>query len=233
MIVSYIFYILELFIFSCYYKLYIYFKRLEEDKLMMNITYVLDNKLYLNITNKCPCSCIFCIRKNGDGAYGSDSLWLDHQPTKEEVIESLSKEDLDKYDEIIFCGFGEPTCELEILISAAKYLREHTKTPIRINTNGLTDLIHSKENTIERMKGLFDVVSISLNASTSEEYCRVTRPSYGQDAFYCMINFAKRAKELFPKVLLSVVDIIDEEEIEKCRKLCDSLGITLRVREFW
>ncbi len=199
---------------------------------MMNITYVLDGKLYLNITNKCPCSCIFCIRKNGDGAYGSDSLWLDHQPTDNEVIDSLSKEDLDKYDEIIFCGFGEPTSELQILISAAKYIRGRTKTKIRINTNGLSDLINGRENTIEEMKGLFDVVSISLNGSTPEEYCRVTRPVYGEKAFDCMLNFAKRAKELFPKVLLSVVDVIDESEIEKCQDLSDSLCIALRVREY-
>lgn len=199
---------------------------------MMNITYVLDNKLYLNITNKCPCSCIFCIRKNGDGAYGSDSLWLEHQPSEKEIIESLSKENLDKYDEIIFCGFGEPTAELEILKSAARFIREHTKTKIRINTNGLGDLINGRENTIEEMAGLFDVVSISLNGSTPEEYCRVTRPSFGEKAFDCMLNFAKRAKEIFPKVILSVVDVIDQAEVEKCRNLCDSLGIKLRVREY-
>ena len=88
----------------------------------MTITYVLGNKLYLNITNKCPCACEFCIRRNGEGAYGSDSLWLEHQPTAEEVIDALKKEDLDSYDEIIFCGFGEPTCELNILIKTAKYI---------------------------------------------------------------------------------------------------------------
>lgn len=199
---------------------------------MMNITYVLDNKLYLNITNKCPCSCIFCIRKNGDGAYGSDSLWLDHQPSADEVIESLSKEDLDKYDEIIFCGFGEPTAELEILKSTAKYIRNRTKTKIRINTNGLSDLINGRENTIEEMKGLFDVVSISLNGSTASEYCRVTRPVYGEKAFDCMLNFSKKARDIFPRVILSVVDVIDEAEIERCRDLCGSLGIPLRVREY-
>ena len=199
---------------------------------MMNITYVLGNKLYLNITNKCPCSCIFCIRKNGDGAYGSDSLWLEHQPSLDEVIESLSKENLDNYDEIIFCGFGEPTAELEILKSAARFIREHTKTKIRINTNGLSDLINGRENTIEEMTGLFDVVSISLNGSTPEEYCRVTRPAFGEKAFDCMLNFAKRAKEIFPSVILSVVDVIDQAEVEKCRNLCDSLGIKLRVREY-
>ena len=144
---------------------------------MMTITYVLDNKLYLNITNKCPCACQFCIRRNGDGAYGSDSLWLEHQPTAEEVIEALKKENLDSFDEIIFCGFGEPTCELGILIKSAKFIRSVTRTPIRINTNGISDLIN-EFSTCKLMTGLFDTVSVSLNASDREEYNKVTQPKW-------------------------------------------------------
>ena len=202
-----------------------------EQIIMMTITYVLDNKLYLNITNKCPCACEFCIRRNGDGAYGSDSLWLEHQPTADEVIDALKKEDLDSYDEIIFCGFGEPTCELNILIKAARYIRSVTKTPIRINTNGLSDLIN-ESNTCKLMTGLFDTVSISLNASNKEEYNKITQPKWKDKAFETMINFAIEANEIFPKVILSVVDVISDEEIEKCRELCQNLGIELRVRNY-
>lgn len=197
----------------------------------MNITYVLDGKLYLNITNKCPCACTFCIRKNGDGAYGSDSLWLEHQPSEKEVIDALSRENLNKYDEIIFCGFGEPTSELELLKSAAKFIRSRTNSRIRINTNGLSDLINGRE-TASELRGLFDTVSISLNGSDAKEYCRVTQPKFGEEAFYSMLDFAKKAKEIFPEVILTVVDVISEEEIEKCRKLCEKIGIPLRVREY-
>lgn len=197
----------------------------------MNITYVLDGKLYLNITNKCPCACTFCIRKNGDGAYGSDSLWLEHQPSEKEVIDALSRENLNKYDEIIFCGFGEPASELELLKSAAKFIRSRTNARIRINTNGLSDLINGRE-TASELKGLFDTVSISLNGSDAKEYCRVTQPKFGEEAFYSMLDFAKKAKEIFPEVILTVVDVISEEEIEKCRKLCEKIGIPLRVREY-
>lgn len=199
--------------------------------LMMNITYVLDGKLYLNITNKCPCACTFCIRKNGDGAYGSDSLWLEHQPSEEEVIKALEEADLKKYKEVIFCGFGEPTSEIEILKSAARFIRSETDATIRINTNGLSDLINGRE-TVQELKGLFDVVSISLNGSDAKEYCRVTQPKFGEEAFYSMLSFAKQAKEIFPKVILTVVDVISKEEIEKCRELCESVGIPLRVREY-
>lgn len=198
---------------------------------MMTITYVLENKLYLNITNKCPCACEFCIRRNGDGAYGSDSLWLEHQPTVEEVIDALKKENLDSFDEIIFCGFGEPTSELDILIKSAKYIRSVTKTPIRINTNGLSDLIN-EFSTCKLMMGLFDTVSISLNASNKESYNNVTQPKWLDKAFDAMINFAIEANEIFPRVILSVVDVISEDEIEKCKELCGKLGIELRVRNY-
>ena len=134
-------------------------------KRSMTLSYEVGNGLYLNITNKCPCNCTFCIRNNGDGAYGSDPLWLEHQPTAEEIIEDLKKRKLDSYDEIVFCGYGEPTCELEILKTVSGYIRSVTKTPVRINTNGLSDLIN-KRNTAPEFKGIADTVSISLNAST-------------------------------------------------------------------
>ena len=137
-------------------------KRVDSAAVYVNcstISYEIGDKLYLNITNKCPCNCTFCIRHNGDGAYGSDPLWLEHQPTAEEVIDNIKKRDLDSYKEIIFCGYGEPTCELEILKETAKYIKSVTKTPIRINTNGLSDLINKRETPAE-FKGLVDIISI-------------------------------------------------------------------------
>jgi radical SAM enzyme (TIGR04100 family) len=198
----------------------------------MNISYELGDKLYLNITNKCPCACTFCIRQNGDGAYGSDPLWLEHQPSVEEVIENLKTRNLDSYSQIVFCGYGEPTCELEILKSAAKYIRSVSRTEIRINTNGLSDLINGRETPSE-FEGLADVISISLNASDSENYRKVTRPSFKDvDCFEEMLSFAKRVKEYVPQVMLTVVDIIGEEEIAKSQAIADSVGIKLRVRPY-
>lgn len=199
---------------------------------MMTISYEVGDGLYLNITNKCPCNCTFCIRNNGDGAYGSDPLWLEHQPDAEEVIENLRSRDLDSYKEIVFCGYGEPTCELEMLKTVAAYIRSVTKTPIRVNTNGLSDLIN-KRSTAAEFKGIADTVSISLNASTSEEYNKVTRPSFKDaDCFAEMLGFAGRVKEYVPNVMLTVVDIIGEEEIKRSQAIADSVGIKLRVRKY-
>ena len=198
----------------------------------MNISYEIGNKLYLNITNKCPCNCTFCIRNNGDGAYGSDPLWLEHQPSIDEVIANLKTRDLDSYAEIIFCGYGEPTCELEILKTTAAYIRSVSKTPIRLNTNGLGNLVN-KRDIAPDFEGLLDTVSVSLNASDSEAYDKVTRPSFkGVDCFEEMLKFAERVKLFVPNAMLTVVDVIGEEEIAKSQAIADKVGIQLRVREY-
>lgn len=198
----------------------------------MTLSYEIGDKLYLNITNKCPCNCTFCIRNNGDSAYGSDPLWLEHQPTAEEVIENLKTRNLDSYKEIIFCGYGEPTTELEILKETAKYIRSVSKTPIRLNTNGLGDLINKRDISAD-FKGLIDTVSISLNASDEKAYDEVTRPSFkGVNCFEEMLSFAQRVEKYVPNVMLTVVDIIGEEEIKKSQAVADRVGIKLRVREY-
>ena len=199
-------------------------------KTAMTISYELWGKLYLNITNKCPCACTFCLRQNDDGAYGSDPLWLEHQPTYDEVIENLKTRDLSSYKEIIFCGYGEPTSELDILLKTAKYIRENCDTPIRLNTNGLANLIHERKTEAD-FKGLLDTVSISLNASDSEAYMAITRPKWkDKDCFAEMLGFAEAMKKYVPNVILTVVDVIGEEEIAKSQKIADSIGVTLRVR---
>ena len=198
----------------------------------MTVFYNFEKKMYINITNGCPCRCVFCIRNNGDGAYGSDPLWLEHQPTAEEVIENLKTRNLDSYKEIIFCGYGEPTTELEILKETAKYIRSVSKTPIRLNTNGLGDLINKRDISAD-FKGLIDTVSISLNASDEKAYDEVTRPSFkGVNCFEEMLSFAQRVEKYVPNVMLTVVDIIGEEEIKKSQAVADRVGIKLRVREY-
>lgn len=197
----------------------------------MTIVYAVGNNLYVNLTNKCPCSCTFCIRQNGEGAYGSDSLWLEHDPSAEEVIQALEKANYQKYDEIIYCGFGEPTERLEILKKTAKYIKKNSDKKIRLNTNGLSDLIHGKATACE-LEGLVDTVSVSLNAGTLEEYLKVTRPKFGEQAYEAMQKFAVDCKKYVEKVVFSVVDVIGEEEIAAAEKIAEKNGVTLRVRAY-
>lgn len=195
-----------------------------------NITYVIGDKLYVNLTNKCPCNCTFCIRNNGEGAYGSDSLWLDHDPGAAEAVEDLKKRNLSEFVEVVFCGYGEPTEALEVLLECCKYIKSVSEIPVRLNTNGLSDLINKKE-TAPLLKGLVDTVSISLNAPTEEEYNAVTRPCF-ENAFDAMQKFGVACLDYVPSVMMTVVDIIGEEKVERSQKLADKLGITLRVRPY-
>ena len=200
-------------------------------KKAMTISYEVGDSLYLNITNKCPCACTFCLRQNGDGAYGSDPLWLEHTPSFEEITDNLSQRELDKYRNIVFCGYGEPTCELEMLKKVAKWLKERTKTPLRLNTNGLSDLVNHR-STAPEFAGLIDIISISLNAPDEADYMSVTRPSFGEGSYGAMLKFASEVKNYVPETVLTVVDIIGEEQVEKSRKVAESVGVKLRVREY-
>lgn len=197
----------------------------------MTIVYEVGQNLYVNITNKCPCSCTFCIRQNGDGAYGSDSLWLDHDPSAEEVISALENAGYKNYKEIVFCGYGEPTEKLDVLKASAEYIKKNSSIPIRLNTNGLSDLIHKKP-TASELEGIIDTVSISLNAGTKEEYLKVTRPSFGDESYEAMQKFALDCKKYVKNVVLTVVDVIGENEISASQQIADKLGITLRIRKY-
>ncbi len=197
----------------------------------MTIVYPVGNKLYVNLTNRCPCSCTFCIRQNGDGAYGSDSLWLEHEPTEAEITDAFAKVTLGAYTELVFCGYGEPTERLDALCFAAALAKKQANCPpIRLNTNGLADLIHG-EATASRLAGLVDVVSISLNAGHEDAYMAVTRPKF-PDAFKAMQAYAVACKQYVPKVMFTVVDVIPKEEIAEAQALSDRLGIPLRVRKY-
>ena len=187
--------------------------------------------IYVNLTNQCPCSCTFCLRNTKEMAQ-SNSLWLDREPTVCEVIGEFEKYDLSKFDEIIFCGFGEPLTRLDDLLEVAKYLKDRSSsTPIRINTNGLADLVHKKEIS-PLFKDLINTISISLNASNAEEYFRLTRNQFGIESYDAMLKFAVSCKEYVPNVVMTVVDCIGQEEIDACQAVCDTIGVPLRVRPF-
>lgn len=199
---------------------------------MMTITYPVNKGLYINMTNRCPCSCTFCLRHNADGVYGSDSLWLDREPTVREVCDSVDTWDLSQFSEVVFCGYGEPTERLEDLLLVAKHIKAKGNIPIRINTNGLADLIWEKQ-TAPELKGLVDTVSISLNTPSKEDYLKVVRPKFGAQSYDAMLRFAKDCTANVPNVVMTVVDVVtSQEEQEQCRKICEGIGANLRVRPF-
>lgn len=197
----------------------------------LTFVYAVHDNLYINLTNRCPCSCTFCIRHNGDGAYGSDSLWLEREPTCEEVLGEFDKYDMSKFSEIVFCGYGEPMERAEDVAFIGKELKKrYPDKLIRLNTNGLSDKIHGKP-TAHLLKGAADIVSISLNSGNAEDYNKVTRPKWA-DSFEAMLRFAEDCKKYVPKVMFTVVDVISEREINESKAVSEKLGIPLRIRPY-
>ncbi|MFR1822306.1 MAG: TIGR04100 family radical SAM protein [Clostridium saudiense] len=187
--------------------------------------------IYVNLTNRCPCACTFCLRTTKKMAE-TNSLWLQKEPTIEEVIAEFESIDISLYDEIIFCGFGEPTERLDAIIEISKYIKKrNSNMPTRINTNGLGDLINKKE-IAPLLKDLIDTVSISLNAPTAEEFYEITKNKFGIESYEAMKQFAVSCKSYIPNVVFTVVDCISKEDIKASQKVCDDLGITLRIRPF-
>ena len=200
----------------------------------MTITYQVKNAVYVNLTNRCPCNCTFCLRHNGPGVFGSGPLWLEREPTLEETIDSLGQWDYERFREVVFCGYGEPTERLDVLLAAAAHLKEQDPTlRVRVNTNGLSDLIHGKP-TAPLFVGKVDCLSISLNTDDPAEYLSVCRPKFGAAAYPAMLKFTQEAAALLPSVVMTVVGepVTSLEKQERCRAIATRLGARLRVRPY-
>ena len=189
--------------------------------------------VYVNMTNKCPCSCVFCLRQTKKLVEGN-SLWLSEgEPSVEEVLALFAKYDLNVINELVFCGFGEPLERLDdvcLVIDALK--KQYPDLKVRLNTIGLANLIYERDITPE-LEGRFDTVSISLNSPDPQEFLDITRSRFGIGSQEAIKDFTVKAKAYVPHVVMTVVEkVMSEEKIELCRKITEDLGVELRVRPF-
>ena len=196
----------------------------------MTITYTLGESLYINLTNQCPNACEFCVRERHDGLGSADRLWLDREPTVEEVISDIDRRDLNTYNQLVFCGYGEPFCRLDDMLIICRHIKQKSRIPIRINTNGLGNLICGRP-TETQLAGLVDILSISLNAPTPETYDAICHSQFGLKALPAILHFAQQAKQYVPQVIFSVVSTLGEPGITQCKIIAQECGIPLRVRE--
>ncbi len=196
----------------------------------MAIVYDYFGGLYINLTNKCPNRCEFCIRNYTDALGDADSLVLDEDPTVEQVEDELKKWDMDEYNEVIFCGYGEPTERLPELLELAGHIKKKYDKPVRINTNGLADLIWEKE-TAPELEGIIDAVSVSMNEADAENYEALCHPRFGQGSYEAVIRYIEEVRKYVPHVAVSVVrGTLSQEALEKCRSKASELGVGFRVR---
>ncbi|MCD8300249.1 MAG: TIGR04100 family radical SAM protein [Clostridiales bacterium] len=198
----------------------------------MEILYKVYDNLYVNLTNRCPCACVFCLRQSTDCVGESASLWLEREPTAREVMAEFSKFDMSQFGEVVFCGFGEPTEAFDVMIPVARFVKETYGMPVRLNTNGLGNLINGRDITPE-LEGLIDTVSVSLNNPDPIRYQEIVRSRFGEESFAAMTDFTRRCVAHVPNVVMSTVDTtITHEEEAKCRKICEEIGATYRIRAF-
>lgn len=197
-----------------------------EDK--AQIAYPIRNSLYLNITNRCSNHCSFCAKFQSYTVKGH-YLRLRQEPTFAEVVAAIGPDPEEKYDEVVFCGFGEPLIRLDVVKQVGMYLKRRG-CRIRIDTDGLANLVHGRNVLPELM--FVDTISVSLNAPDSATYQKLIKTPFGDDAYPAILYFLRQAKKFIPKVIASAV-AVPGLDIEATRKVAeDELGVKFRVREY-
>jgi TatD DNase family protein len=194
---------------------------------MDTLSYKYGNSLYLNITNRCMMSCPYCIKQKWAGKFRGNSLNLSKEPTAQEVIASIG--DPKKYDEIIFCGYGDSLIRLNEVKTIAAWIKSKG-SKVRINTAGLANKYHNR-NILPELKGLVDIISVSLNGSNPQEHNKLNNPAFKEKSFDEVIDFIKQAKIYIPSVTVTAVEL-PGLDTEKIKKIADSLGVSFRSRPY-
>jgi TatD DNase family protein len=190
-------------------------------------TYPLKRSLYINLTNRCDADCVFCDRK-GEAMVKGHNLKITREPEADEVIAEIG--DPTRYEEIVFCGYGEPTIRLEALKRVARHVKDHGGRT-RLNTDGHGNIIN-KRNIVPELAGLIDSVSISLNSTDPQQYGALMRID-GPKNFAAMVEFAKDAVRLLPRVVLTIVDL-DEVDEDKARSFVEKeIGAVFAKRPYF
>lgn len=193
----------------------------------MKIAYEIRNSLYLNITNKCTNECYFCARTFSDFVKGHN-LKLDRDPAIGEIVAQL--DDISKYDEVVFCGYGEPTSRLDVLKEVARVLKQKGKR-VRLVTNGHGDLINGRPIAKE-LAPLIDKVSVSLNVDTADKYNKVCVPRFGAKTYEAIKRFIMDCKSSGLQVEVTCLDV-PEADIKRCRQIAEKeLGVEFRLRRY-
>jgi TatD DNase family protein len=189
------------------------------------IAYPIRNSLYLNVTNRCTSACTFCVRYFTDYVKGHN-LRLADEPAADDLIREIG--DPKRYDEIVFCGYGEPLLRLDAVMAVARAVKEQGGR-VRIDTNGHGNLIH-KRNILPELRGLVDAVSVSLNAQNAEVYEKISQPKF-PGAYEAVKKFIAEATKYIPDVTATVVTV-PGVDVDACRRITEELGVKLRVREY-
>lgn len=201
------------------------------------IAYAIRDSLYLNVTNACTDRCVFCALSDEQFWVGTGTapfvkghhLRMPRDPTSAELIEAAG--DPARYREVVFCGYGEPTIRLSVLVEVARALKANGARRIRLDTNGHGNLIH-KRSIVPDLAGLVDEVSVSLNTATAEQYVEICRPTFGLPTYEAIKTFITECKGVIPTVVATVV-AMPGVDVEACRRIAtQELGVQYRARGY-
>ncbi|MCP4040506.1 MAG: radical SAM protein [Gammaproteobacteria bacterium] len=189
------------------------------------IVYTIGDSLYLNITDRCTLACSFCPKNQGSHQVHDYNLTLDHLPNELEIQSAIG--DPQRYREIVFCGYGEPTLRLKMLLQVAKSIKERGGM-VRVNTDGLANLVY-KRNALQELSVCVDSISVSMNAQDEATYDRHCLPSMG-GAFQAMLVFLEEAPRFIPVVTATAIEGLEGVDIAACRLLAEKLGVKFKKR---
>ncbi len=194
--------------------------------------YWLDNKLYLNITNQCSNCCFFCLKRYKRGV-GGFNLKLAEEPSIAQITSELGEALIMRsWNELVFCGFGEPTERLDVLLEIARWIRQHYGRPlrVRVNTNGHAYVLNRGRDVAAELKAAgVDQVSVSLNAGDMETYLEICKPTF-TGAYEAVIDFVQKAKSTLEVEVTAVR--MPEVDIAKVQAVADGLGVKFRIRDY-
>ena len=201
------------------------------------IAYAIRNSLYLNLTNACTDRCLFCSLSDeefwkGEGAspfVKGHHLRMARDPSADEVVADAG--DPSGYEEIVFCGYGEPAIRLNVLLEVGRRLKKKGARWIRLNTNGHGNLIHRRPIARE-LKGVVDEVSVSLNTPNAQQYVEICRPVYGLETYDSIKEFIRQCRDEGLKVMATAVAMpgVDVEAIRRVAAV--ELKVGYRVRTY-
>jgi len=189
------------------------------------ISYQIDDRLYLNITDRCTLVCAFCPKTLGHPEVQGYNLSIDNRPTAKQIIAEIG--DPTRYAEIVFCGYGEPTLRLKVLLEVAHAVKEQGGR-VRINTDGLANLVH-KRNVLPEMADCIDSISVSMNAQDESVYNRHCQPELA-GSFEAMLEFLKLAPNYIKDVTATALQGLEGVDIPACEQLAEERGVKFRTR---
>jgi TatD family-associated radical SAM protein len=190
------------------------------------ISYRIGDRLYLNITDRCTLECRFCPKTLGRPEVKGYDLSLSHRPTVEEIVATIG--DPARYTEVVFCGYGEPTLRLEVLLAVARWIKGHGGR-VRVNTDGLANLVH-KDDTLPLLAECVDALSVSMNAQDAAVYERHCQPAL-PGSYEKMLEFLRAAPRFIPDVTATAIRGLPDVDIDACERLARSLGVKFRPRD--